>query len=528
MTVFAFGSAAQFSTSTGEFLNPYFTGFLLDADTDRTLVHDDTVQLGLSTSLTLFPLTYVGSQSLAGETVAILSFDTDPNRFLVVSQTPGVDFSGQTLAVPLPETPITFPTPAVGTVLPYETLIAIDTSGPLAAALVDGGGGTPVVINGSYFGLATLPAPGIITEADGTLGASQVTWVEDPAGDFVAFQAIGTAEIDGTLYPIVTAGLNAHAIAVPSSVDISALNIGDMPMTFLNADYTLPPIEPLVFDATHLSEIDTSGASPEFGPVVTLEATVTLSPSDNEFDVDDTFSTVPFGTLTYQGTVTVNGLTGLAFTDGTGSTAVLFQQDPGDLTGEIPIVDPVPSTVCFGAGTLIATLEGELSVEALRIGDLILTADGRAVPVKWIGRQTIVSLFAGDRARPVRVAAGALGNALPHTDLVLTADHALILEGFAINAGALVNGTTVTLDPAPDRATYYHVETEEHDVILANGVPAETFVDYVGRTAFDNYAEYVDLYGQERGIAEMPLARISSARLVPRALRARHSDVRVA
>ena len=156
------------------------------------------------------------------------------------------------------------------------------------------------------------------------------------------------------------------------------------------------------------------------------------------------------------------------------------------------------------------------------------TADGRAVPVKWIGRQTIVSLFAGDPARPVRVTAGALGNGLPHTDLVLTADHALILEGFAINAGALVNGTTVTLDPAPDRATYYHVETEEHDVILANGVPAESFVDYVGRTAFDNYAEYVDLYGQERGIGEMPLARISSARLVPRALRARLADVRVA
>jgi hypothetical protein len=189
-------------------------------------------------------------------------------------------------------------------------------------------------------------------------------------------------------------------------------------------------------------------------------------------------------------------------------------------------VDSSAFTVCFAAGTLIATPKGEAAVETLQIGDLIRTADGRSVPVKWIGRQTVQKLFAGERARPVRVAAGALGCGLPHTDLVLTADHALILDGFAINAGALVNGTTITLEPLaslPDRVTYYHVETEDHDIILANGTPAETFVDYVGRQAFDNHAEYAELYGDERIIAEMPLPRISTARLVPPALRNRLS-----
>ena len=242
----------------------------------------------------------------------------------------------------------------------------------------------------------------------------------------------------------------------------------------------------------------------------------------------------------YQGSVVINGEAFFVFLNSPGFLLYGAVTDPVAFKAALDAdrtlyetamdsIDPTsPTPVCFASGTCITTPSGETPVDTLRIGDLILTADGRAVPVKWIGRQTIVSLFAGDRARPVRVTAGALGNGLPHTDLVLTADHALILEGFAINAGALVNGTTVTLDPAPDRATYYHVETEEHDVILANGVPAETFVDYVGRTAFDNYAEYVDLYGQERGIAEMPLARISSARLVPRALRARLADVRVA
>ena len=109
---------------------------------------------------------------------------------------------------------------------------------------------------------------------------------------------------------------------------------------------------------------------------------------------------------------------------------------------------------------------------------------------------------------------------------MLTSDHALILDGLAICAGALVNGTTITRDPKaslPDRVTYYHIETEAHDVILANGAAAETYVDYVQRSAFDNHAEYLALYGTEETIREMDLPRISAARHVPQALWARLS-----
>ena len=187
--------------------------------------------------------------------------------------------------------------------------------------------------------------------------------------------------------------------------------------------------------------------------------------------------------------------------------------------------DPTPQDLtCFAPGTLIATPDGATRVEALRIGDQIRTADGRAVPVTWIGRRTVLKGFAGERARPVRVTAGALGDGLPHRDLVLTADHALILDGLAINAGALVNGTTITLDPLatlPERITHYHVETADHDVILANGAPAESYIDYLGRRTFDNHAEYAALYGQDRFIPEMLLPRIGTARLVPPGLRQR-------
>ncbi|NKX43989.1 hypothetical protein [Roseicyclus persicicus] len=58
-------------------------------------------------------------------------------------------------------------------------------------------------------------------------------------------------------------------------------------------------------------------------------------------------------------------------------------------------------------------------------------------------------------------------------------------------------------------------------MIVANGAPAETFIDYVGRQVFDNYAEYVALYGEERIITEAPYPRISTPRLLPSALKAR-------
>ncbi len=182
------------------------------------------------------------------------------------------------------------------------------------------------------------------------------------------------------------------------------------------------------------------------------------------------------------------------------------------------------SITCFAPGTGIATPDGERAVERLRPGDPILTADGRTMPVKWIGRQTRNKLFTPeDRLRPVRVQAGALGPGIPHTDLILTADHALIVDGLAINAGALVNGTTITLEPiaALDYSvTYYHIETEDHDVILANGAPAETYIDYVSRRTFDNYAASCD---EARIVKEMEMPRISAARLVPPEIKARLS-----
>ncbi|MRX50527.1 hypothetical protein GI374_08740 [Paracoccus sp. S-4012] len=199
--------------------------------------------------------------------------------------------------------------------------------------------------------------------------------------------------------------------------------------------------------------------------------------------------------------------------------------DGGD-NAAADILDP-SQLFCFAAGTLIATPAGERAVETLAPGDEVATADGRAVPVRWVGRQTVRRAAASGRLAPVRIAAGALGAgpdlaALPRRDLVVTADHALILGGLAITAAALVDGRGIrrlAAEEMPERATFYHIETEAHDVVLAEGAPAETWVDHAERARFDNYDEYLRLWGADRRIVESPLPRVTSARQLPAALR---------
>lgn len=181
-------------------------------------------------------------------------------------------------------------------------------------------------------------------------------------------------------------------------------------------------------------------------------------------------------------------------------------------------------TYCFLPGCQIATPAGEVAVERLCIGDPVQTVDGRSVAIKWIGRQTVSTRFGpAERLMPVRFAAGALGPGLPHADLTVTADHGMLVGGVICHAGALVNGGTITRVPLAEMGksyTVYHVETENHEIILANGAPAETFIDNAGRRAFDNYAEFEALYGEVPEMQELPYPRAMSARQVPDRIRA--------
>ena len=188
-------------------------------------------------------------------------------------------------------------------------------------------------------------------------------------------------------------------------------------------------------------------------------------------------------------------------------------------------LDDVPTveSLCFLAGTLIATPGGHRAIETLKAGDLVLTADGMAMPVRWLGRQTVAMRFADPlRVAPIRIRAGAFATNLPVRDLFVSPDHALMVDGVFVQAGALVNGVSITRErDLPERFVYFHVELADHSLILAEGVAAETFIDNVDRLAFDNWNEHQAFYDGIAPMAEMPFPRAKGHRQVPQALRAR-------
>lgn len=184
------------------------------------------------------------------------------------------------------------------------------------------------------------------------------------------------------------------------------------------------------------------------------------------------------------------------------------------------------SAVCFYPGTLVSTPEGARAIETLAIGDLVLTNDGRSLPVRWLGKQTVSRLF-GDALRilPIRIKAGALGDNTPARDLLVSPSHALLIEDTLVHAGALVNGTSIVREhDVPMVFSYFNIELSEHALILAEGAAAETFVDNVERESFDNWEEHERLYGQLAPLVEMSLPRARSHRQVPVAVRRKLAD----
>lgn len=156
------------------------------------------------------------------------------------------------------------------------------------------------------------------------------------------------------------------------------------------------------------------------------------------------------------------------------------------------------SSNCFLRGTKIQTAEGEREIENLAIGDLLPTMSGGLRPVQWIGRYTARKSDPSkpwvEDALPVRIARSALAPNVPHADLCVTALHGVLIDGVLVPAEALINGATIArYEPEGDEMEFFHIKLESHDVIYAEGVPAETLLHV--DESFVNFAEYLRQYG---------------------------------
>jgi autotransporter passenger strand-loop-strand repeat protein len=252
-----------------------------------------------------------------------------------------------------------------------------------------------------------------------------------------------------------------------------------------------------------------------------------LGMSDGGRAVDTTVNTSAFEVLSSGGTATDTTLKSNAAIDVTylpyaaGGTATLSptdfltvsvggqtytQQLSGDYTGEFFHVEDASSldlidisgtliTVngtppCFRHGTRLLTDNGEVAVEALTIGDRVVTWSGAFAPVVWIGYRHVDCVRHPNPKQvwPIRVASDAFEPGQPCRDLFLSPDHAVFVDGLLIPIRHLINGTTIA-QVQVDEVTYYHIELDRHDVLLAEGLPAESYLDTGNRGIFENASD---------------------------------------
>jgi hypothetical protein len=188
-------------------------------------------------------------------------------------------------------------------------------------------------------------------------------------------------------------------------------------------------------------------------------------------------------------------------------------------------VDTVP---CFVAGTLIDTPEGPRPVESLRVGDLVLTQDDGAQPLRWVGARRVAAT--GSFA-PIRIRAGRFGAT---RDLLVSPQHrvlvrdplAALMFGEAevlVAAKDLVDGRSVTVEEGGE-VTYLHLLFDRHQVIFSEGMATESFLpgpQVMGGLEAAVQAEICALFpeidpqtGQGYGPAARQLLRAYEARLL--------------
>ena len=143
--------------------------------------------------------------------------------------------------------------------------------------------------------------------------------------------------------------------------------------------------------------------------------------------------------------------------------------------------------MCFAKGTRIATPRGEQRIECMAPGDRVRTHFAGPAAIRWIGRRHVDCVRHPDPrlAWPVRVAANAMGPGCPRRDLFLSPNHAVCILGDLIPIRCLINRGSIAHVPVDD-VTYYHIELRDQDLLWAEGVLAESYLDAGDRANFSN------------------------------------------
>ena len=373
------------------------------------------------------------------------------------------------------------------------------------------GNGNSTIIVGDGDGDTILVGLGANTI---TLGTGTGDVVHTQSGQNVVSVAAASLAGDTIMGSISTADGASNELILSTAGDADPTTVtgfgiydlssaGPSGLTLTDANYTnVPDGNITVLDGSAGSTVDASALSAAHS--VTAYAgsgtnVITGGAGDDFFygGGSGSTSTIDGGlgtnTMTFSGPesdYTITTIAGVTYVvgDGESDTLTNIQQL---VFGAVP---------CFARGTLIATPDGETAVEQLAIGDEVRLASGAAATVLWLGRRSYGGRFLSGRPEllPVLIRRGALGDGLPRRDLRVSPLHAMLLDGVLVAAEHLVNGATIVRDETCTEVEYIHVELDRHEIILAEGAEAETFLDDDSRGLFHNAAEYAAMYPQGR------------------------------
>ena len=335
-------------------------------------------------------------------------------------------------------------------------------------------GSNASIVSADPGALATLTAgTGSTLDLLGTLDAIA------SAGTFTLGDTGGTFSNDGTIAVDDGDTLNA-ATAITAGAGSGTIDVGGGSV----ADFSgaVAAAEALVFtDATGILRLHQPTAF-----AATIDGFVTGNAIDLAGIAADT-AVWSAGTLTISNTGSMVAALSLSGD----YSAEQFNVASDDAGGSLVTV----TATCYAAGTRILTPHGEIAIEHLRAGDLVQTVSGRAQRIDWIGRRRVDFRRHPNRDRvlPVRIAAHAFGRNRPRRELLLSPDHAVFVEDVLIPIRHLINGTTV-VQITRQAIVYYHIELPRHDVLLANGMPAESYLEAGARDAFANGDGIIQLH----------------------------------
>lgn len=199
-----------------------------------------------------------------------------------------------------------------------------------------------------------------------------------------------------------------------------------------------------------------------------------------------------------------------------------------------------PVFVCFRNGTLILTDRGNVAVEDLKTGDMVMTRDHGPQPLRWIGSKHLPAALmqAFPQLRPVRIKAGALGHNLPERDLFVSQQHRILVNSkiagrilgdneVLVAAKFLTEIDGIDIDDSAADLDYFHLLFDRHEIVVSEGAETESL--FTGAEALRSVepaarAEILALFPEllDRDHDRLPARRIGTGR-EGRQLARRHS-----